>query len=112
MSVPVPDKFTVCGLFVALSVMTRVPELTVAEVGAKVTLIVQVSVSARLAGQLLVCENPEGVVMLATVSEPGPSFVNDTGWDALELFANWVPNWRELVESVAVGAIGVNVRLK
>ena len=52
--VPVPDRVTDCGLFKALcamiSVLNRVPTAD----GVKVTLMVQLAVAARLAGQLLV----------------------------------------------------------
>jgi len=52
---PVPVSETVCGLFVALSVMVSMPPRVPLAVGVKVTFTVQVELAATLEAQLLVC---------------------------------------------------------
>jgi hypothetical protein len=52
--VPVPERVALCGLFVALSVTTTVPELVPVAVGVNVTLIVQFAPAATDVPQVLV----------------------------------------------------------
>src|SRR5580698_4679781 len=52
---PVPDRLTVCGLPVSLSVTVRVPVREPDAVGVNTTLMVQCAPDARLAPQLLDC---------------------------------------------------------
>jgi hypothetical protein len=54
-AMPVPVRFTVCGLPLPLSVTVRVAVRTPAIVGVNVTLIVQLAPAASVAAQLLVC---------------------------------------------------------
>ena len=49
-SEPVPDKLTICGVVLALSVIVRVPVLVPIAVGVKVTEIVQLFPPARVFG--------------------------------------------------------------
>jgi hypothetical protein len=51
---PVPVSNTICGLFGALSVITRLPVRVPDAVGVKVTCIVQVAVGFNVNGQVLV----------------------------------------------------------
>lgn len=53
---PVPVKVTVCGLLLALSVMTTVPERVPVAVGVNTTLMVQFAPAATEVPQVLVCE--------------------------------------------------------
>ncbi len=55
-AMPDPDRLTVCGLPVALSVKLRVPVLTPVAVGVKLTLTVQLAVAANVAPQVVVLE--------------------------------------------------------
>ena len=50
---PVPVRFTVCGLFQALSLTVSVPLRVPEAVGVNVTLMVQLELAAKVAGQLL-----------------------------------------------------------
>ena len=54
---PVPLRVTDCGLFAALSVTVRVPLTLPAELGAKVTLMVQLAPAAKEVPQLSDSEN-------------------------------------------------------
>ena len=51
---PVPDKYTVCGLLLALSFTTTLAVLVARSLGVKVTLIVQLEPEPKDAGQLFV----------------------------------------------------------
>ncbi len=81
--VPVPDIVIVCGLPDALSAI-KIEELRVpVVVGVKVTVIVQLALTARVAPQLLVCEKsaelpPETAIEL-TLSCAVPTLVTVTG---------------------------------
>jgi hypothetical protein len=58
--------------------MVSVPDAPVVEVGVKVTLMVQVALAARLAGQLLVWANGALVETLTLVIALVPAFVRVT----------------------------------
>jgi len=53
---PVPERFTICGLLLALSVMVIAPLTTPTTLGANFTLIEQLFCGANGLGQLLVWE--------------------------------------------------------
>jgi len=80
-AIPVPERVTVWGLPVALSVTVIVPGWLPAAVGVKVTLIVQVPFTARvdgLAGQLLVCAYCALAAMLVMLNTAVPELVSVT----------------------------------
>jgi hypothetical protein len=86
-AVPVPERPTVWGLPVALSVMaTLAVRLPVAE-GLKVTLMLQLALAARLAGQVLVWLKSLALVpvspMLLMLRDAVPLLVKVTIWAAL-----------------------------
>src|SRR5262249_56602450 len=90
---PVPLKLTACGLPLPLSVMLSAAPRLPAAVGLNVTLIVQLALSASVAGltgQLLVCsQSPElvpAMPILLIVSAPGPLLVKVTFCAALVVF--------------------------
>ena len=60
--IPVPVRFTCCGLRPALSVMFMVAERFPLAVGVKVTLKVQLAPSATVVPQSLVCAKSAGFV--------------------------------------------------
>ena len=80
---PVPLRFTVCGLPLALSIIVRVPVALPLTMGWNVTLIVQFAAAANTAGQLFVCANGWLAVMLEMFRPALPVFVNATGCEAL-----------------------------
>jgi hypothetical protein len=64
-SAPVPERLTVCGLPLALSVMlSEAVRLPLAE-GVNLTLIVQLAPAATLAPQLLLCAKSLGFVPMS-----------------------------------------------
>src|SRR5438876_11168640 len=80
---PVPLRFTVCGLPLALSIIVRVPVALPLTMGWNVTLIVQFAAAANTAGQLFVCANGWPALMLEMFRLAVPVFVNVTGCGAL-----------------------------
>jgi hypothetical protein len=62
-SVPVPERATVCGLPVALSVIVTIADRAPAAVGVKVTYTLQTEFGATAAPQLLVCAKSPAVVI-------------------------------------------------
>ena len=64
---PVPDNATVCGLPAALSVKLRVPVRVPAAEGLKVTLTVQLALTARVGLQLELAEKSPLAAMLLTL---------------------------------------------
>jgi len=62
---PVPFRFEVCGLLLALSVAFNVPVLEPVAVGLKTTLILQLALAARLAVQVVVETLKSPVVEMA-----------------------------------------------
>jgi hypothetical protein len=75
---PVPVRVAVCGLFVALSVTTTVPERVPVAVGVNTTLIAQVAPAATELPQVLVCEKSPVVETLVMASGPAPVLVSVT----------------------------------
>lgn len=75
---PVPLRVTDCGLFAALSVIVKVPLMLPAEVGAKVTLMVQPAPAAKDVPQLSDSANCWLAVMLLMARLTLPGFVRVT----------------------------------
>ena len=105
--VPVPERLTVCGLPLALSVMvTEAVRLPLAE-GMNVTLIVQLAPAATLAPQLLVCakslELAPVSAMLVMFSVVPPLFVSVAAWALLVVPRAWLANVMLGGDKFAVG---------
>lgn len=83
-----PDRDTLSGLSAALSVTCTFAARAPVAVGRKVTLTVQLAPTAKLAGQLFVCEkSPALAPVIATPlidSAAVPEFVRETECAALE----------------------------
>ena len=75
---PVPDRATVCGLPVALSVTVIVPGWLPVAVGVNVTLIAQFAPAATDAPHVLVCPYCALATMLVMLSAAVPEFVSVT----------------------------------
>ena len=116
---PVPDKGTVCGLPPALSLIVRVPDLAPTAMGAKVTLIVQFTPAAKVAGLtgqadapvLVSAKSPEAAIELI-VRAAVPLFVRVTICDALVVVSNCPPNVRLAGDSPTPGADAEPVPLR
>jgi len=94
-AVPVPLNVTVCGLFVAVSVIDTVPLYAVAAVGVNVTLIVHVPPAATgFAVHVFVSVKFELTTTLGTVKTPEPVFVSVMVCAALVVFIAWLPKPR------------------
>jgi hypothetical protein len=87
-AIPVPDKGTVWGLPVALSVMVIVPGWLPEAVGVNVTLMVQLLPTAREAGQVSVWAYCALATMLVMFSVTVPELVRVTDCAALVVFTN------------------------
>jgi len=74
--VPVPLRVTLCGLPVALSVTVIVPAKAPVVTGVKVTLITQLTPTARLAPQVLTCPKFWLATMLVMLIDAFPVFVS------------------------------------
>ena len=85
-AIPVPERATVCGLPVALSVTVIVPGWLPAAVGVKVTLMEQLAPAATEAPQVLVWAYCALAAMLVMVSAPVPALVSVTVCAALVVF--------------------------
>ena len=96
---------------VTLNVVVRLPEAA----GVKVTLMVQLAPTARLAPQPLVwAKSPllvPVIAMLLIVNGALPLFVSVTAWAALVVLTDWFPNPTEVGDRLAAGAVPVPVRL-
>ena len=75
---PVPVRLTVCVAGLALSVMVTAPVLVPAAVGLKVTLIVQLALTATLATQVWVWEKSPLAMMLVMLRVALPVFLSVT----------------------------------
>jgi hypothetical protein len=106
-AVAVPDKLTVCGLLLALSVIVRVPVTGPGAAGAlNVTLIVQVPPAATLVVvHVLVSEKLLLAAMLVMVSVAFPELVTVTDCAVLAV-PTGLEKVRELAERVTAGALG------
>lgn len=74
--VPVPLKLTVCGESPALSVIVNVPVRLPADVGVKVTEIVQLAPAATLLPQVLTSAKSPDALMEAMERDAVPEFVS------------------------------------
>jgi hypothetical protein len=83
---PVPVRRVVCGLLGALSVTLSAPVRVPVVVGRKLTLMVQLPLTPREAGQLFVWLKSPLVVTLLTVMVAEPQLVSVTPWAALVVF--------------------------
>jgi len=105
-SVPVPDRATVWGLPVALSVMVTVPLAAPAAVGEKVTLIVQVALAAIDAlVQELVSAKPALAATALTVKAALPLLVTVTVCALLVVPFSWLPKEREVGDKETPGPV-------
>ena len=108
--VPVPVRFTVWGLPLALSVMVIVPVCVPVAVGVNLTLIEQFAPAASVAPQVVVSAYCALATMLLIVSEAAPEFVNVTDCAALVVFKAWLPNVKLVGDRFTPGAVPVPVR--
>ena len=105
--VPVPDRLTVCGLPVALSVMLMDADRAPATVGVNVTLIVHDALAARLLPHVVVRAKSPLLVpvtaMLLIVSDAPPVLLSVTVDAALVVPTAWFANGRDVGLTVAMG---------
>ena len=113
-SVPVPLRLTFCvvpddGEPVLLSLMVSVAARAPVADGANITVMVQLALTARLPGQLLICEKSEPAKPLKPVITRGavPVFVSVKLFGPLVVVIGTPPNPRTLVDNVANGAMAV-----
>ncbi len=98
----VPVSLTTCGLVAALSVMVRAPVIDATELGAKLTLIVQLLDAASDVEQLLVWVKSPLVVIEPMESGPEPEFFRVTALEALVVPTAVLANVRLVGLTVAV----------
>ena len=112
---PVPVRFTVWGLPVALSVMVTVAVRVPGAVGVKVTLIVQFAPGTTVFAQLLVWpKSPELVpvtVKLVMLKFAVPLLVRVTACAGLVVLTVWLANVKVEAERLTVEAVPVPERL-
>ena len=113
--VPLPERLTVCGLPLALSVMlSEAVRLPLAE-GVNVTLIVQLVPAATLAPQLLVCAKSLALVpasaRLVMLKVALPVLLRVTVCAVLVVLTAWLPKARLVGERPSTGAVPVPERL-
>jgi hypothetical protein len=105
--VPVPERLTVCGLPLALSVKVMAAVKDPLATGVKVTLMAQLAPAATLVPQLLLCAKSPGLapvmVMLVMVNAALPELVNVTDWAVLVVPTAWLPKARLVVDRLAEG---------
>lgn len=106
---PVPLSATVCGLPLALSVMTTAPVLVPGPRGLKVTAIVQLALALKVAPQAWVWEKSPEAVMLDIVSEALPVLVSVTVWALLRVPTISAGKVSEEKDKLTRGAITVTV---
>jgi hypothetical protein len=114
-AIPVPESDTLWGLFAALSLMDsdalRAPEA----VGLKVTLMLQVTPTATLAPQVLVCEKSPVLAPVSVMPAPlmssvaVPVFCNVTVCAVLLVPTIWLAKVKLVAPSVTAGAVPVPV---
>lgn len=102
-TIPLPERLTVCGLPVASLVTMTLPDSEPSVVGVKVTWIVQVAPTAKLAGltgQLLLCAKSPVMAIPLIVTAILPLLVSVTACGALVVPCCWFPKLRLDVETV------------
>src|ERR1700722_10512263 len=96
MAVPDPCSATVCGEPAALSAIDRFAVRVLIDCGAKVTLMVQVLLPARLDPQVLVCVKSPGFAPVKVIGEMdmalGAVLERVTGCGVLPVPRTWAPN--------------------
>lgn len=113
-AVPAPDSATVCGLPGASSVTTMDADLVPLAVGAKVTVTVQVALTAKVSPQLWLLENctaslpASAIPLMFNVSLPVLVNVMDCG--GLTVFTVWLPKDRLEGDEPRAGAVPPPVR--
>jgi hypothetical protein len=117
-AVPVPDRVTLCVLPAALlllSVMVKEAARAPLAVGVNVTLTLQLPFDGSELPQVLVCPKSPGFApvnqMLAMESVVFPVLLSVTLWAALVEVRVWLLKVRLGVESPAVGAVPVPIRV-
>lgn len=100
---PVPERATVCGLVLALSVTVRVPVRLPRAVGVKVTEIVQLAPPANVfgvRGQVDVCAKSPETETVEIVSALVCAFFRVTVFAVLVVVGTWLPKVRPLGDNV------------
>jgi hypothetical protein len=98
---PVPDRFAVCGLVLALSLMLRVPVLAPSAVGVNVIEIVHLDPAASVlgdTGQSEVCAKSPEAEIPEIVSALDWLFFTMMGLGALVVVKIWIGKGRLLVD--------------
>ena len=112
---PVPESGTVCGVFVALSVIVMLPVRDPSCVGVNVTLIMQFFPAASVLPQgfvLVTGAKSPLVLMLAMTSVAFPVLASVTFFPVEVVFTTTLPNASEVGVRVTAGPLGwVTVRL-
>ena len=106
---PVPDRFAVCGLVLALSLTVRVPVLAPSAIGVNVIEIVQLDPPANVfgdRGQFEVCAKSPEVEIPEIVSAPDWLFFSVIVLGALVVVTIWLGKGRLLVERLTGGMLG------
>jgi hypothetical protein len=115
--VPVPERLTLWGLPMALSVKETAAVRDPLAAGVKVTLIVQLPPAATLAPQVLVWTKSPGLAperaMLEIVKAAEPVLFSVTAWAVLVVPTDWLAKVRLLGERLTTGetALMVSVRV-
>lgn len=106
--VPVPVSGTVCGLPLALSATETEALRAVADVGVKVTLMVQFAPAARVVPHVFVCAKSPGLVpvidTLVIVKVAFPVLDRVIGCAALVVFIGWFANATDVGANVTTAA--------
>lgn len=114
-ALPVPVTLTACGLVVALSVIVREAVRVPQDVGANVTLIVQVPPATMLLLQVLVSAKSPGLapanVMLVMDRDAFPVLLRVTDWAALVVLTDWLAKVKLEGERPTTGPLPVPLRL-
>lgn len=112
--VPVPIRFTVCGLPLALSVMLTVAERLPMPAGVNVTLMVQLAFTATEEAHVFVTAKSPGsapaVPMFVIVKAAFPVFVRITDCGALVVLRFWEAKVSAPVDRLMAGPLPVPVR--
>src|SRR5580700_2474573 len=101
--VPVPDRVSICGLPLALSVIVIAPFLAPVAVGVNVTLIVQAAFCASEFGHVVAAKSPLATTLVMP-REALPVLVRVTLCDVLDVPTVWLLKARLVGEMLATGA--------
>jgi len=103
-SAPLPPKLTTCGLPAALSVMITEPVLLPAAAGVKVTLMVQLAPTAKLAPQVLSWAKSPVATMLVINKAAVPVLLMVTACGVLVVPKGWLEKVRLVADKLTSGA--------